>query len=116
MPFRVLVNNCIPVAALFGEEAQAGFLHALAEQGAKNAIASLGEGPEVSAPGEPPNTQSGDLEGSIASDANLTIAGSDHSGYLELGTRKMAARPFLLKACVDVQHDVERIAHETLGL
>lgn len=116
MPIRVLFNRCPEIMALFAGEGVDRMLAQCAAKGAENATASLGEGPEVSSPGDAPNSQSGDLKAEITSSDNLTQSNSGHSGFLELGTRRMAARPFLLKACVDVQTSVVAIVHETLGI
>lgn len=117
MPIRVLVNNCAAYAALFAEDGGVSkLLDALAAKGAEYGRASLGQGPEVSSPGESPNTQSGDLDAGITSEANRTLSNSEHSGFLELGTRKMATRPFLLKSCLKTATDVEALAREHLGL
>ena len=62
---------------------------------------------QASAPGEPPATDTGVLVNSIAGDVSKTAngvvqgyvrAGAGYAGYLEFGTRKMAARPFLFPA------------------
>lgn len=61
---------------------------------------------QASAPGEPPATDTGVLLNSIAGDVEVTNgvvqglvrASAKYALYLEFGTRKMAARPFLLPA------------------
>lgn len=61
---------------------------------------------QASAPGEPPATDTGMLIASIVADAVLEgdeIAGfvdarAEYAVHLEYGTRKMAARPFLIPA------------------
>jgi hypothetical protein len=70
---------------------------------------------QASAPGEPPATDTGALIASIGSDA--AIVGDTIDGYvrakapyaihLELGTRKMAARPFLVPS---IEENRRRIA------
>ena len=58
---------------------------------------------QASAPGEPPATDTGELIASISSDAVLEgdevvgflQATAPHAVHLELGTRRMAARPFM---------------------
>lgn len=57
----------------------------------------------ASAPGYPPNMNTGRLSGSITvhDSGKYTaevIAGAEYSAYLEFGTRKMAARPFMQPA------------------
>lgn len=63
--------------------------------------------PSPSAPGSPPGVRTGLLRGSWSpfSGANICgiTSGAHYAGYLEYGTRKMAARPF-----------VQRIANESL--
>lgn len=62
---------------------------------------------QASAPGEAPATDTGRLLNSIVSDAvrsekfgvvGFVDARTDYATYLEYGTRKMAARPFMLPA------------------
>lgn len=61
---------------------------------------------QASAPGEPPATDTGKLVNSIVGDAKITgkqvqgylEARTAYAGYLEFGTRKMAARPFMTSA------------------
>lgn len=58
---------------------------------------------QASAPGEPPATDTGRLVNSIVGDAKVIgkqvqgylEARTDYAGYLEFGTRKLAARPFM---------------------
>jgi len=61
---------------------------------------------QASAPGEPPATDTGKLVSSIVGDAKVVDkqvqgfleARTAYAGYLEFGTRKMAARPFMTPA------------------
>ena len=62
---------------------------------------------QASAPGEPPATDTGVLVNSIVGDVTraqnnqvqgYVRAGAGYAGYLEFGTRRMAARPFLFPA------------------
>lgn len=61
---------------------------------------------QASAPGEPPATDTGKLVNSIVGDAKVVgkqvqgylEARTAYAGYLEFGTRKMAARPFMTPA------------------
>lgn len=61
---------------------------------------------QASAPGEPPATDTGRLVNSIVGDAKVVgkqvqgyiEARTDYAGYLEFGTRRMAARPYLTPA------------------
>lgn len=58
---------------------------------------------QASAPGEPPATDTGRLVNSIVGDAKVVgkqvqgflEARTSYAGYLEFGTRRMAARPFM---------------------
>lgn len=58
-------------------------------------------GPTPSRPGQPPKRQSGRLQRGIVAQkdlARLTLefrSTAPHSGFLENGTRRMAARPFM---------------------
>ena len=67
----------------------------------------------ASAAGEPPNTDTGRLIGSIrvqqAGRATAeVIAGVDYARYLEFGTRHMAARPFMTPAVEQERSKFER--------
>lgn len=74
-----------------------------------------GPGHVPSAPGEPPNEDTGELASSIrplelvetpTSAQTGVISDSDHSLYQERGTSKMAARPFLEPAAERHRGDV----------
>ncbi len=57
----------------------------------------------ASAPGSPPNTDTGRLAGSIRAVETGTpnaevVAGAEYAPHLEFGTRNMAARPFMTPA------------------
>ena len=67
----------------------------------------------ASAAGEPPNTDTGRLIGSIRVQqaGKVTaevIAGVDYARYLEFGTRHMAARPFMTPAVEQERSKFER--------
>ena len=76
-----------------------------------------GPGHVPSAPGEPPNADTHDLDESIhvgelieTPDRIQTavIADSDHALYMELGTSRIAPRPFMLPAMIRNRPDVIR--------
>ena len=66
-----------------------------------------------SAPGEPPHVDTGTLRKSIFSEVHgdEIIVGSTakHSVYLEVGTSRMAARPFMKKSLWDAYEKVKKI-------
>jgi HK97 gp10 family phage protein len=60
----------------------------------------MGPGPAPSSPGEPPHVQTGALRASIrvenrGSFTQAITTSVDYAPYLEYGTRKMSARPFM---------------------
>lgn len=72
------------------------------------------DGKSPSAPGEPPRLVTGDLQSSIYytanADGNLTVhAAMEYGDYLEYGTSKMAARPFLRPTMIENQGKVMEI-------
>lgn len=115
MPVKVVNNRCPQVAGAFSQAVIDGLLNVCASWGARYAVESMGSGPEPSAPGEPPNIQTGELAGSVRDVGNKVVAGT-HGIFLEKGTRKMAPRPFLLRACLKVQGQAASIAARALGL
>jgi HK97 gp10 family phage protein len=75
-------------------------VRALALEGERIAKASMGPGPAPSSPGEPPHVQTGALRASIrvenrGSFTQAITTSVDYAPYLEYGTRKMSARPFM---------------------
>ena len=88
-----------------------------------------GAGHIVSAPGETPNADTHDLDRSIHAGELIdtgdqiqtsVIADSDHALYLELGTSRMAERPFLRPAVAQNRPDmIRRLSEafrETVGI
>lgn len=74
--------------------------------------------PFPSAPGSPPAVQTGRLKGSIThyklkdSEQWTVVAGGDqapYAKYLEYGTRKMAARPFMRPAMLAIAETVPEL-------
>src|SRR5262245_12863773 len=65
-------------------------------------------GPEASAPGDYPHAQSGRLRAAVtfeadpADDSISIIVPVDYAGFLEHGTSKMEARPFVLRTVEDL--------------
>lgn len=75
-------------------------LEALAREGERYVKMSMASGPAPSAPGEPPHRQSGILMAGIsvyrpALLQRILASAAEYGPYLEFGTRKMAARPFM---------------------
>src|SRR5262245_4431712 len=72
-------------------------------------------GPAASAPGEHPHAQSGRLRGSVSystDPASLTLrvgTNVEYGGFLEHGTSRMAARPFLLRTVFELRPQLRRI-------
>lgn len=65
----------------------------------RNAALSVLANPSPSAPGSPPGVRSGHLKNNwhMSGGAVCITSGMGYAGYLEHGTRKMAARPFVDK-------------------
>lgn len=78
-------------------------------------ISRLNTGDSPSKPGEPPKMVTGELYRSIKYELNrrwLTgkvIADSEHAAPLELGTKDMAARPFLMSTIDEEWNEVLKI-------
>lgn len=76
---------------------------------------------QASAPGEAPASDTGRLVNSIVSRvdetalvANIT-AGTEYAPYLEFGTRKMAARPFLNPALTNNRSKIVQVMRAVLS-
>jgi Mu-like prophage protein gpG len=71
-----------------------------------------------SAPGEPPKSDTGRLVGSIRHEHDFLSAsvGSDvnYAGYLELGTSKMANRPYLVPSLEENNNLIERMIMDAI--
>ena len=65
----------------------------------RNAALSVLANPSPSAPGSPPGVRSGNLRRNwnMSGGAVCITSGMGYAGYLEHGTSKMAARPFVDK-------------------
>lgn len=95
------------------------FLDWMAESIVTDAKLSMGESP--SAPGGPPGVDIGTLWNSITWEPTAprerTISdGVDYGIYLEYGTEKMAARPWMVPAFARAQERMESDARDQLGL
>ena len=86
----------LPAAA---RDAAAPGFEALAEDVARNVRASLGTGANPSAPGGAPDDPSGRLAASVAAtpteNGSAVTVAAPEAAFLEYGTFRMAARPFL---------------------
>lgn len=75
--------------------------------------------PSPSAPGSPPGVRSGDLRRNwtmfYGGDTFGIEAGMGYAGYLEGGTSKMAARPFVDKIQEQAMPDIQSIFQEIGG-
>ena len=82
---------------------------------------SLIHGANPSAPGDPPRKQTGRLLGSVAWEVDPeTLTGRvgtnlDYGRWLELGTRKMAARPWLRRALGEMKSSILAILSAPMG-
>ncbi|MGO5158670.1 MULTISPECIES: hypothetical protein [unclassified Bilifractor] len=80
-------------------------------------VLTSGSYPPASAPGEVPHMRSGNLRnlwtfGVRGGSGNITVFGEpgvNYAGYLEEGTRKMAARPFVDKIIERTEKDIDGI-------
>lgn len=75
----------------------------------------------ASAPGEPPNADTHDLDRSIHTEREsqlkaLSVADSDHAAPLELGTSKMAARPFMQPAAEKTRKQAQRLVQAAVKI
>jgi HK97 gp10 family phage protein len=90
-----------------------------AERGQKGRLV---ENAFPSKPGQPPRKQTGQLQGSITYEIDpvkmTARVGTNlmHGKYLELGTRKMAKRPWLKRAVNEMRGDVLRILRTPMKL
>lgn len=87
----------------------------------RNSVIEVLTNPSPSSPGEPPGIRSGHLRGAWnygvrggGGSGGVSIvafgeAQAGYAGYLEDGTRKMAARPYVDKIMEDVQPEVDSI-------
>ena len=76
-------------------------------------------GSEPSAPGEPPRKQRGTLRASVAVDANekecRVGTNLKYGLYLELGTRKLKARPWLRRALAETESKIKPIFEQLIN-
>ena len=91
----------------------------VAEVGQKSAKA-LVSGPSPSAPGNPPGIITGWLRDSITLAQQdryhwILLAGATYSLYLEFGTYKMAARPFMRPTAVTLRQVAPGIVKRAMG-
>lgn len=91
----------------------------VAEVGQKSAKA-LVSGPSPSAPGNPPGIITGYLRDSITLAQQdryhwILLAGAHYALYLEFGTYKMAARPFMRPTAVQLRQMAPGIVKRAMG-
>lgn len=70
--------------------------------------------PPASSPGEFPHRRSGNLQAEVHVEKPGPLvrrigSSAKHAAYLELGTRKMAARPWAIKSLMETSQEVTRI-------
>ncbi|WP_303758350.1 HK97 gp10 family phage protein [Sphingobium yanoikuyae] len=68
----------------------------------------------ASAPGDPPNADTHDLDRSIHTEREsqlvaLTVADSDHAAAMEFGTSRVAARPYMQPAAAKTRPKAQRL-------
>ncbi len=85
----------------------------------RNAELRILRGPSPSSPGSPPGVRSGNLRRNwtmFSSDEVFGIqSGMGYSGYLEEGTRKMAARPYVEKVKTEAMPKIKAVFEEIGG-
>lgn len=85
----------------------------------RNSSLRVLRGPSPSAPGNPPGVRTGHLRQSGVSYSSMQVFGltieASYAGYLEGGTRKMAARPFVNKIQQDALPRIRSIFQELGG-
>ena len=85
----------------------------------RNSALKVLANPSPSAPGSPPGVRSGDLRRNWTMFGGGNIfgitSGMNYSGYLEHGTSKMAARPYVDKIKENAMPEVRRIFGEIGG-
>lgn len=133
--FQVKIDfNRIPQLRTLSRDDANDAIAALAHEGRNRVVLSLQErspgetqtryNPRrvvvAAAPGETPNTDTGNLVNSIqvepAGEYQYRInVGAEYGLYLELGTASMAARPFMLPMMDALQRDVEDFFRAFLG-
>lgn len=74
----------------------------------------------AAAPGQPPNTDTGNLAGSIQVEdggelEQIIAVGAEYGEYLELGTEKMPARPFMTPTIDELQKEVTQFFQNFLA-
>lgn len=109
-PMRAEVGKAIYVAA--------DYLSTEAALSITNGAVS-GKGHIASAPGEPPNADTHDLDRSIHTEREsqlvaLSVADSDHAGDMEFGNSRVAARPFMQPAAGKTRPKAQRLVQEAV--
>ena len=117
VPVRNAQKACFKAANLVKNEAQKSIL-----QGAKTGPTVTRYNPKrtiaISAPGEPPASDTGFLANNITSEVRteqgnrvfgVVRSTAPYSAFLEFGTTKMAARPFLQPALNKSANKIKRI-------
>lgn len=67
-----------------------------------------------SSPGSPPGVDTGNLKdsikvGEVTGDHAILEATADYAGYLEFGTRRMAARPYMRPSVLDHMDEIQEV-------
>jgi hypothetical protein len=109
-PMRAEVGKAIYVAA--------DYLSTEAALSITNGAVS-GANHVASAPGEPPNADTHDLDRSIHTEREsqlvaLTVADSDHAAAMEFGTSRVAARPYMQPAAAKTRPKAQRLVQEAV--